>query len=168
MIGSYYFGYLRVFQSTDQSSCQSYFRKYMYQIYLLQESLLSVMQQLNQILSCEVEHCVNDFPFCHAFEKKNNVRKTLYAHYSSFLYCTHAFCPFSSQLTTFQQTFKLYILNNLCKEILTLEKLRNSYQATLQVLQFVSPIIFKTSLHLSYLFKSKTPTTTVKECTIHE
>lgn len=34
----------------------------MYQIYLLQESLLSVMQQLNQILSCEVEHCVNDFP----------------------------------------------------------------------------------------------------------
>ena len=27
----------------------------MYQIYLLQESQLSVMQQLNQILSCEVD-----------------------------------------------------------------------------------------------------------------
>lgn len=54
----------------------------MYQIYLLQESLLSVMQQLNQIQSCEVEYCVNDFPFCHAFEKKNNLKKTLYAHYS--------------------------------------------------------------------------------------
>lgn len=76
----------------------------MYQIYLLQESLLSVMQQLNQILSCEVEHCVNDFPFCHALEKKN-LKKTLYAHYSSFFYCTHAFCPVSSQLTTFQHTF---------------------------------------------------------------
>ena len=59
----------------------------MYQIYLLQESQLSVMQQLNQILSCEVEHCVNDFPFCHAFEKKNNLKKILYAHYSSF-FCT--------------------------------------------------------------------------------
>lgn len=45
----------------------------MYQIYLLQESLLSVMQQLNQILSCEVEHCVNDFPFCHAFEKEKKI-----------------------------------------------------------------------------------------------
>ena len=127
MIGSYYFGYVRVFQSTDQSSCQSYFRKYMYQIYLLQESLLSVMQQLNQILSCEVEHCVNDFPFSHAFEKKSNLKKTLQAHYSSFLYCTHAFRSFSSQLTTFQQTFQLYVLNNRCKESLTLEKLRNSY-----------------------------------------
>ena len=77
----------------------------MYQIYLLQESLLSVMQQLNQILSCEVEHCVNDFPFCHAFEQKNNLKKILYAHYSSFFCCTHVFCPFSSQLTTFQHTF---------------------------------------------------------------
>ena len=157
MIGSYYFGYVRVFQSTDQSSCQSYFRKYMYQIYLLQESQLSVMQQLNQILSCEVEHCVNDFPFSHAFEKKSNLKKTLQAHYSSFLYCTHVFCPFSSQLTTFQHTFQIYVLNNLCKEIFTL-----------QVLQFLPPIIFKTSLHLNPLFKSKIPTATVKECTIHE
>ena len=90
---------------TNKSSCQSYLRQYMYQIYLLQESLLSVMQQLNQILSCEVEHCVNDFPFCHAFEKKNNLKKILYAHYSSFLYCTHAFYSFSSQSTTFQHTF---------------------------------------------------------------
>lgn len=71
------FGYLRVFQSTNQSSCQSYFRKHMYQIYLLQESQLSVMQQLNQSLSCEVEHCVNDFPFSHALEKKSNLKKTL-------------------------------------------------------------------------------------------
>lgn len=47
----------------------------MYQIYLLQESLLSVMQQLNQILSCEVEHCVNDVPFCHAFEKKKQSKE---------------------------------------------------------------------------------------------
>ena len=78
----------------------------MYQIYLLQESQLSVMQQLNQILSCEVEHWVNDFPFCHAFEKKNNLKKTLYTHYSSFFTVHMPSALFQVNLiTTFQHTF---------------------------------------------------------------